>query len=74
MRKIYLEAGVNGIALMVTHFLVLIIGQRFLQFSGKGAERFGISLPHRPSILFVPQKNQDGIAGGAFNQGTQGRT
>lgn len=65
------EVGREG--LVLGHFLALVVGETLAQQGGQRSQFALEGLPHAPGVLFG-QMAQEGVAGGTFDQHTNGRT
>ena len=64
------DAGVKRELFVSTHFLALIIGQGLRDLPRQRSERFRIGVPHRCRVFRV-ERDQNGIACGAFHHGAE---
>jgi len=53
------------------HLFALVVSQRLLEFAGDGAEGAGIGFAYCDGALVSAKGNQEGVAGGALNQGAK---
>ena len=71
VRKVHLDAGINGELFVSADFFSLVVGQRFGNFCGQATEFFGVRLADALGV-FGFQRNKDRVASSSFHEGADG--